>query len=64
MAFDPMQRLAEAGTPVDLLTDEQRAVVSQLTAHEVDVLTSVKARLESAGGGEVEGQDVNIFRIS
>lgn len=55
MAFDPIKRLAEAGTPTDLLTDEQRAVLSTLTEHEVAVLTSVKARLEAAGG-DVQGQ--------
>jgi hypothetical protein len=63
MAFDPIQKLAEAGNPVDLLTAEQRAVVASLTEHEVEVLNSVKARLDAVGGGEVEGQDVNIFRI-
>jgi hypothetical protein len=63
MAFDAMQQLADAGNPVDLLTGEQREIVSQLSEHEVEVLNSVKARLDAVGGGEVEGQDVNIFRF-
>jgi hypothetical protein len=63
MAFDPIQKLADGGNAVDLLTDSQREVVAELTEHEVDVINSVKARLSVAGGGEVEGQDVNIFRI-
>ena len=58
MAFDPLQKLAESGTPIDLLTDEQRAVLSSLSEYEVGVIASVQARLEAAGG-EVEGQGVN-----
>lgn len=63
MAFDAMAALAAAGNNVDLLTDEQRAVVDALTEEEVTILTSVQARLQAVGAGEVEGQDVNIFRF-
>lgn len=62
MAFDPIQRLAEAGTQTDLLTNEQRQVLSTLTEHEVEVLTSVEARL-AAAGGEVEGHNASVFVI-
>ena len=63
MAFDALQALAAAGNPVDLLTDEQKAAVSGLTEHEVETLTSIQARLNAVGGGEVEAQDINIFRV-
>ncbi|WP_037600936.1 aroma-sacti cluster domain-containing protein, partial [Streptacidiphilus rugosus] len=63
MAFDALSKLASAGNAVDLLTVEQQAVVAQLSEEEVAVLTSVQARLNAVGGGEVEGQDVVIFRI-
>lgn len=64
MAFDPIQKLAEAGNPVELLTEGQRGVLSTLSEKEVEVITAVKARLEAAGG-DVEGQDVNLnFRIT
>ena len=62
MAFDPIRKLAEAGNSVDVLTDGQRAAFSQLSEHEVEVLTSVQAKL-SAVSADVEGQDINIIRI-
>ena len=62
MAFDPIQRLAEAGTPTEALTNAQRIVLSTLSEYEVEVLVSVNARLNAAGG-EVEGQDASIFVI-
>ena len=62
MSFDPLQKLAQTGHAVDMLSEEQRAALSTLTEHEIDVLTSVEARLASVGG-EVEGQDFNIFRV-
>jgi len=63
MAFDPLWALADAGNPVDLLTEEQRAVVASLSEHEVTVLVSVQQRLRAVSGGEVEGQDVNVLQI-
>jgi hypothetical protein len=62
MAFDPLQKLAEAGNPIDMLTDTQKAAFAELTEHEVDVITSVQAKLAHASA-EVEGQDFNIVRI-
>ncbi|MFC1411291.1 aroma-sacti cluster domain-containing protein [Streptacidiphilus sp. N1-12] len=63
MAFDALEKLAEAGNQVDLLTPEQQDVVSQLTEEEVTILTSVQAKMNAVAGEDVEGQDVNIFRI-
>jgi hypothetical protein len=62
MAFDPLRQLADAGNPVDMLTNEQKAAFGQLTEEEVRVITSVQAKL-SAVSAEVEGQDFNILRI-
>ncbi|MFC5911355.1 aroma-sacti cluster domain-containing protein [Streptacidiphilus monticola] len=63
MAFDALSKLASAGNAVDLLTAEQQAVVAELSEEEVEVITTLQARLSAVGGGEVEGQDVVIFRI-
>ncbi|MET9468198.1 aroma-sacti cluster domain-containing protein [Streptomyces sp. NPDC006544] len=60
MTFDALHALREAGHPVDLLAVEQRSVLSQLTELEVQVLNSVKGRLEAAAG-EVEGQDLKLL---
>ena len=62
MPFDALQKLADAGNPVDMLTEDQKAAFSELTEHEVDVITSVQAKLATVSA-EVEGQDNNILRI-
>ena len=54
MTFDALTALREAGSPVDLLTDAQRAVLATLTEEEVAVLNSVKRRLDGASDAEVE----------
>ena len=61
MAFDALSALRTAGNPVDILTDEQRAVLGRLTEQEVTVLNSIKERLDAASDHEVEGHDVNII---
>jgi hypothetical protein len=61
MAFDALAALRAAGNPVDLLTDEQRAVLGQLTEAEVAVLNSIKGRLDAVSDNEVEGHDIKIF---
>jgi DNA-binding CsgD family transcriptional regulator len=53
MAFDALEALRQAGNPVDLISPEQREVLSQLTEAEVLVLNSVKERLDAAAD-EVE----------
>jgi hypothetical protein len=60
MAFDALSALRTAGNPVDLLTEEQRAVLGQLTEEEVTVLNSIKQRLDAASDNEVEGHDLKI----
>lgn len=60
MTFDALHALREAGHPVDLLAVEQRSVLSALSEQEVQVLNSVKERLEAVSG-EVEGQDIKLL---
>lgn len=57
MAYDALQALRDAGTPVDQLSDEQKAVITSLTRQEVDMLTDIQRRVAEASG-EVEGQTV------
>ncbi|WP_254812517.1 aroma-sacti cluster domain-containing protein [Streptomyces cavourensis] len=52
--------LHAAGFPVDLLTDEQRLVLSELTSEELSLLLDVKSRLDAVGPevqahGEIAG---------
>ena len=61
MAFDSLAALRAAGSPVDLLPEEQRAVLGQLTEEEVAVLNSIKERLDAAGDVEVEGHELKII---
>jgi DNA-binding CsgD family transcriptional regulator len=60
MAFDALATLRQAGNPVDLLSEEQRSVLAQLTEEEVTVLNSVKERLDAVSDAEVEGQSLTI----
>lgn len=45
---------------MDLLPEEQREVLGQLTEEEVAVLNSIKQRLDAASDNEVEGHDLKI----
>jgi hypothetical protein len=60
MTFDALSALRAAGNPVDLLTEEQRAVLGQLTKEEVAVLNSIKERLDAASDNDVEGHGLKI----
>lgn len=60
MAFDSLAALRAAGTPVDLLTNEQREVFASLTEEEVAVLSSIKRRLDALEDPEVEAHDVKM----
>jgi hypothetical protein len=55
VTFDALSALREAGSPVDLLSDEQRTVLGQLSEAEVQVLVSVQERLSAVSGADVEG---------
>jgi DNA-binding CsgD family transcriptional regulator len=59
-SFDALEALKEAGEPVNLLSDGQRAVLASLTEHEVQVLLSVQQRLQTVRG-EVEGQELKLL---
>jgi hypothetical protein len=54
MPFDALAALRQAGNPVDLLGEAERAVLAQLTEAEVTVLNSVKERLDAVADHEVE----------
>jgi hypothetical protein len=55
VAFDALSALREAGSPVDLLSDEQRTVLGELSEAEVAVLVSVQERLRAVSDADVEG---------
>jgi hypothetical protein len=50
-----LDALRNAGTPVDLLSDTERAVFSALSPDEVAVLTAIQGRLNDAAAA-VQGQ--------
>jgi hypothetical protein len=60
VAFDALSELRAGGNQIDLLSDSQRAVLSELSEEEVAMLNSVKARVEAASG-EVVGQEVDVI---
>jgi hypothetical protein len=47
MAFDALTALREAGNPVDQLSKAQQEVFASLTEEEVEVLNSIKRRLDA-----------------
>lgn len=57
--FDALAVLRGAGHPVDLLSEGQRRVFAELSPAEVELLNSIKRRLEAVSG-EVEGHDLKI----
>lgn len=60
MSFDALALLRQAGSPVDLLTSDQRATLAGLTEAEVDVLVSVQQRLNAGADSEVECHSLTI----
>jgi hypothetical protein len=60
MAFDALAALRATGTPIDLLSEEQRQVFASLTEDEVAVLNSIKRRLDLIEDPEVEGHEIKI----
>ncbi len=61
MTFDALAALRAAGNPVDLLTREQQEVFASLTEAEVEVLNSIKMRLDSLEEAEVSGHDIKLL---
>ncbi|GAA5049056.1 hypothetical protein HNP84_004360 [Thermocatellispora tengchongensis] len=57
--FDALAILRDAGHPVDMLTERQRQVFAGLTRPEVELLNSIKSRLDAAAD-EVEGHDLKL----
>jgi hypothetical protein len=47
MAFDALAALRAAGNPVDQLSEAHREVFASLTEEEVEVLNSIKRRLDA-----------------
>lgn len=60
MTFDALAALRAAGNPIDLLTKEQQEVFAALTEAEVEVLNSIKKRLDSLEEADVCGHDVKM----
>ncbi|MFI6484532.1 aroma-sacti cluster domain-containing protein [Nonomuraea sp. NPDC050663] len=60
MPFDALTALLEAGHPLEFLTDGQRAVFAALSEPEVEMLNSIKAKLEEADDTDVEGHEVKV----
>jgi hypothetical protein len=62
MAFDALQALRAAGNPVDQLSEGQRQVFASLTEEEVEVLNSIKGRLDAVeDDADVTAHDVKVF---
>lgn len=62
MAFDALAALRAAGNPVDQLSEGQREVFASLTEDEVEVLNSIKRRLDAVEDDvDVTAHDVKVF---
>jgi hypothetical protein len=61
MAFDALAALRAAGNPVDLLSTEQQQVFASLTEEEVDLLNSIKRRLDALEDDDVSAHSAAKF---
>jgi hypothetical protein len=61
MPFDALSALRTAGHPIDFLTEGQRSVFANLSESDVEVLNSLKHRLDLVADAEVEGHEVKVF---
>jgi hypothetical protein len=62
MAFNALEALREAGNPVDQLSEAQRNVFASLSEDEVEVLNSIKRRLDEIDEDpDVSAHDVKVF---
>ncbi|HEV2344266.1 MAG TPA: aroma-sacti cluster domain-containing protein [Actinocrinis sp.] len=56
--FDAIEALAQAGIPVQDVSEDERAVYASLSEEEVAVLSGLKARL-TAANGDVEAHELS-----
>lgn len=61
MAFDALAALRAAGNPVDLLSKEQQEVFASLTEEEVNLLNSIKRRLDAVERDDVSAHDMKFW---
>lgn len=61
MHFDAITALREAGNPVDSLSDAEMEVFASLTEQEVEVLNSIKRRLDALEEEEVSAHANKVF---
>jgi hypothetical protein len=61
MAFDALAALRAAGNPVDLLSKEQQEIFASLTEEEVNLLNSIKRRLDALDDDDVSGHTVKLL---
>jgi hypothetical protein len=53
MPFDALAALRAAGNPIDLLSKEQQDIFASLTEEEVNLLNSIKRRLDALEDDDV-----------
>jgi hypothetical protein len=61
MAFDALAALRAAGNPIDLLSQEQQEIFASLTEEEVNLLNSIKRRLDAVEDDDVSAHDVKFL---
>lgn len=61
MPFDALAALRAAGNPVDQLSEAQREVFASLTEEEVEVLNSIKRRLDAVDDEDVSGHAIKML---
>jgi hypothetical protein len=59
LPFDAITALAEAGQPVDSLSDSELELISSLSPVEVAAINNIKARLEVVSDDDVEAHHPN-----
>lgn len=61
MTFNALEALRAAGNPVDLLSEAQQEVFASLTEEEVELLNSIKRRLDAVEDEDVGAHDMKIM---
>ncbi len=57
MAFDALAALRAAGNPIELLSREQQEIFASLTEEEVNLLNSIKRRLDALEDDDVSAHN-------